>query len=65
MGAVEYRQAWAWVHFMMNGPAEANAELIAYLDSIRAYSPPGVLSQRLQQRIPDLDARFLEHFRSW
>ena len=65
MGTAEYRQSWAWVHFMMNGPAEANAELIAFLDNIRAYSPPGILSQRLQQRIPDVEARFLEHFRNW
>ncbi|MBC8351320.1 MAG: DUF1570 domain-containing protein [Planctomycetes bacterium] len=65
MGATEYRHAWAWVHFMLHGPAEAHDELVSFLTAIRSLSPPGVLSDRLQQRIPDLELRFREHFRNW
>lgn len=65
MGATQYRHAWAWVHFMLHGPAEAHAELVSYLTAIQSLSPPGVLSERLHSRIPDLDARFREHFRNW
>ncbi len=65
MGATEYRHAWAWVHFMLNGPAEAHEELVSFLNDIRSLTPPGLLSERLSKRIPDLDERFREHFRSW
>lgn len=65
MGASEYRNAWAWVHFMLHGPAEAHDELISYLSAIEARTPPGVLSQRLRRRMPDLKERFLSHFRTW
>lgn len=65
MGATQYRHAWAWVHFMLHGPAEAHDELVSYLAAIQSHSPPGVLSDRLRKRIPDLDERFREHFRNW
>ena len=65
MGVDQYRGAWAWVHFMLHGPAEAHDELLSYLAAIEARTPPGVLSQRLQRRMPDLKERFLDHFRNW
>lgn len=65
MGSTQYRHAWAWVHFMLHGPAEAHDELVSYLAAIHSFAPPGVLSERLQERIPDLNERFREHFRNW
>jgi hypothetical protein len=65
MGSTQYRHAWAWVHFMLHGPAEAHDELVSFLAAIQSQSPPGVLSDRLQKRIPDLEGRFREHFRNW
>jgi hypothetical protein len=65
MGPAEYRHAWAWVHFMLHGPAEAHLELTSFLNAIQALSPPGVLSERLRQKIPDLNDRFVDHFRNW
>ena len=35
MGAAEYRDSWAWVHFMLHGPAAAHEELTAYLAALR------------------------------
>ena len=65
MGGSEYRNAWAWIHFMLHGPLEAQQELIGFLGDIRALSPPGSLSRRLRQRLPDLERRFATHFKQW
>jgi hypothetical protein len=65
MGAAEYRQSWAWVHFMLHGSSEAHEELTAFLADIRAHTPPGKLSDRLKRRIPDVEQKFAEHFRQW
>jgi Protein of unknown function (DUF1570) len=63
MGRDEYRDAWAWVHFMLHGPREAQEELIRYLDELHSGSDPGRLSERLRRRLPDLQRRVSEHFR--
>ncbi len=31
MGSVDYRDSWAWVHFILYGSAEAHAELVGFL----------------------------------
>ena len=65
MSQAEYRDAWAWTHFMLHGSAEAHGELVRFLADIQAHSPPGLLSQRLRRRLPDLDRKFVEHFKRW
>jgi hypothetical protein len=65
MRASHYRDAWSWVHFMLNGPPEANQELRAYLSDIADHRPPGSLGDRLNRRIPDLQLAYLRHFRRW
>ena len=65
MGGSEYRNAWAWVHFMLHGPTEAHDELVRFLADIQAQTPPGLLSRRLAQRLPDLERRFAQHYRRW
>ncbi len=64
MGRDEYRDAWAWVHFMLHGPREAQEELTRYLQDLQQGTEPGRLSHRLRRRIPDLNRRLAEHFRS-
>ena len=63
MGRTEYRDSWAWVHFMLLGPSAAREELKAYLADIQHNTPPGQLSTRLANRLPQLDALYIEHFR--
>ena len=63
MGASEYRDAWAWVHFLLHGPREGREELLRYLADLEAGESIGPLSARLRRRIPDLDRRLVEHFR--
>ncbi|MEI8373994.1 MAG: DUF1570 domain-containing protein [Planctomycetota bacterium] len=63
MGRTEYRDSWAWVHFMLLGPPAAREELKAYLADIQHNTPPGRLSTRLANRLPQLDSLYIEHFR--
>ncbi|NLY02387.1 MAG: hypothetical protein GXY83_40395 [Rhodopirellula sp.] len=65
MGGAEYRDSWAWVHFMLHGPYLAHDELVRYLADIQNHAPPGILSSRLRARLPDCDRRFGAHFQSW
>jgi len=65
MGHAEYRDAWAWVHFLLHGSPEARQELVGFLADIQARTPPDLMSQRLARRIPDLSKRFHAHFRHW
>jgi hypothetical protein len=63
MGRDEYRDAWAWVHFMLHGPTEANEELLSYLGELKEGIPAEPLSRRLRRRLPDLNRRVVDHFR--
>ena len=63
MGREEYRDAWAWVHFAVHGPAAANEELTRYLADVAAGGEVGPFSDRLRRRLPDLNRRLAEHFR--
>ena len=65
MTAGDYRDAWAWVHFMLHGPVEARQELVRFLSDIHAEIPPGQLSQRLEARLGPIEKRLAEHFRTW
>jgi hypothetical protein len=65
MTSTDYRYAWAWVHFMIHGPAAAHQELAGFLDNIRTEVPYGRLSQRLAQRLGDADNSFCTHFKGW
>ncbi len=58
----DYRDAWAWVHFMLHGPDAVRTELRSYLLDIQNHVPPGRLSDRLGRKVPHLDHRFVEHF---
>ena len=65
MGRARYRQAWAWVHFLLHGPPEGRDELRRFLADIQALTPPGKLEERLRRRMPDVERRFLTHFQNW
>ena len=65
MGASEYREAWAWTHFMLHGPDQAHDELVRFFADVQAHLPPGLLSDRLRRRLPNLESDFADHFRHW
>ena len=62
LGREEYRDAWAWVHFMLHGPEAAREELIAYLDAIQSDPEAEPLSRRLKRRLPDVERNIGRHF---
>jgi hypothetical protein len=65
MSASDYRYSWAWVHFMLHGPPEAHDELVRFLADIRGGTPPGRLSERLERRLPQVEKRLVQHFKTW
>ncbi len=65
MRRTEYRDAWAWVHFMLLGSREAHAELVGFLEDIRTGAPPGTFSSRLQRRLPQPHRHLAAHFKRW
>ena len=65
MGQAQYRDAWACVHFMIHGPRAAREELRGYLADVQSHSPPGILSERLRRRIPDLERQLSIHLKTW
>ena len=65
MGADEYREAWAWAHFMLHGPPEVRQVLSDYLVDIQSGEEAGLLSERLVEAMPQAEIRLVEHIRNW
>jgi len=61
----DYRNAWAWVHFLLHGPPEGHEELLGFLSDLRTTTTPRPLSERLRDRMPNLEAKFTAHFNTW
>lgn len=57
----EYREAWAWVHLMLRGPAAGKAALTEYLQQLRTTDRPGPLHPRLAAALGDPDAALADH----
>jgi hypothetical protein len=45
----EYREAWAWTHFMLHSTPEAKAVLLAYLQNLRGPNSAGLLLPKLRE----------------
>lgn len=65
MGSREYRDSWAWAHFLLHGPPEVRTVFNKYLTDLAGGEPPGDLVQNLLQSVPDAEQRLGEHFRTW
>jgi hypothetical protein len=61
MTPAEYREAWAWVHLLLQGNPDARSALIAYLQQLRTTPNPGPLYPRLAAAFPDLQDAFNRH----
>jgi hypothetical protein len=61
MNPGEYREAWAWAHFMLRGRPEARAVLIAYLQGLKNNPPGGPLGPKLAAACPRLDEAMQQH----
>jgi len=58
MNQADYREAWAWVHFMLHGSDETRQLLVEYLQDLRTDPSPGSLRDRLEKNVPALSDRF-------
>lgn len=63
MNGGHYRDAWAWVHFLLHESDQSRAVLSGFLQQLQAHSPPGALSRRMAAEMPDHRDRFRKHFR--
>jgi hypothetical protein len=62
LDAADYREAWAWAHFLLEGPPQAHAILQARLDSTaNRAEPPGSVSSEIQRQIGSPEALFWRH----
>lgn len=61
----EYRFSWAWVHFMLHGPVAAHRVLVQTLADIGAARAVDSLDVRLHRAIPEVESRFIAHFKTW
>jgi hypothetical protein len=61
MTPAEYRESWAWVHFFLQGNAEARAALLGYLQQLKTTSQPGQLRPRLAQVVPSPEEALSRH----
>ncbi len=57
----EYREAWAWVHFLLRGDPRGKAALLDYLQQLRDNPNPGPLLPRLREGVPDPHAALADH----
>ncbi len=61
MTSRDYREAWAWTHFLIHGPAPAQHALADYLAEIRNNRPPGHFSRFLETRLPTANKQLKSH----
>ncbi len=61
----DYRESWAWVHFLLHRSSGTREVLLTYLRDIGSGSPPGRLSKRIAQNIPNAEAQLIEHLKTW
>src|SRR5262249_31791802 len=47
MSPRDYRESWAWVHYLLNGPAPGKAALLSYLADLRTRPDAHPIPERL------------------
>lgn len=61
MHRADYRESWAWVHYMLHSSPETRQVLLNYLHELRTNPKPGPLHERLLVDTPDADRRLLNY----
>jgi hypothetical protein len=61
----EYRESWAWVHFMLHGPQNVRQVLSDYLYDIEQGDAGKPLSVRLAVVAPDYNQQLIRHLKTW
>lgn len=61
MQRADYREAWAWVHFLNHSSPETRRIMLDYLHELQSSSNPEPLSKRLAREVPSYEERFLSY----
>ncbi|MDB5385831.1 MAG: hypothetical protein JWM11_1477 [Planctomycetaceae bacterium] len=61
MHRAEYRESWAWVHFMLHSSPETRQVLLQYVNELQTDRNPEPISTRLAREIPVCEARMLSY----
>lgn len=66
LDAADYRNAWAWVHFMMHGPEAAHTVLVNNVAYYQSATPlPQKFSIQMAAAVPNPSDRMIQHFKHW
>ena len=57
----EYRESWAWVHFLLRGSPAAKDGLLAYLVELQTNPNPGPLAAKIKETFPEPEAALVDH----
>jgi len=57
MGLADYREAWAWVHYLLNEAPGGRELLVDYCATLRNSSKPPRFSTQVARMFPDADTR--------
>ncbi len=61
MQSADYREAWAWVHFLLHGTREGRRELLTYLEPTGVRDTGQPLSSQIFRRVSQTDSRLINH----
>ncbi|HEY2786299.1 MAG TPA: hypothetical protein VGJ05_15135 [Fimbriiglobus sp.] len=57
----EYRESWAWVHFLLRSSPAAKATLLDYIQTLRTNPNPGPMLPKLAEAVGDPSKALTEH----
>ncbi len=60
----DYREAWGWVHFLMNHSPDSRSLLLAYLHDLKGNPNTELLSSRLKKELPESSGRYVSYVAS-
>lgn len=63
MNSEHYRDAWAWVHFLLHRHRDTRALFLQYLSELRQGRPAPALSRTIQSQLPNWPNAFADHFK--
>jgi len=64
MSRSDYREAWAWVHFMLHSSEDSRQVLLGYLQDLRTNKNPRAISERLAELYPNAHERMKSYVAS-
>lgn len=61
MSPRDYRESWAWAHYLLNSPSEGKPALLAYLRDVHSTTNPQPLSARLPGGLKNAEVSVLAY----